>query len=274
MVDYTSKSNGQDPNPPSLISRLSSGLNPSSVSDLSPQSFIGVYDGHGGSLVAEHVSEALHEHLLPNLPPLQAAAHDGVEDPEMQNQVTAVLVDAYHAIDSQLAERYPDEAADCGATAATALIRKEGGTRVVYAANVGDSRAIICRDGASLRLTYDHRATDEAEIKRVKDAGGFVFNKRVSGQLAVTRAFGHVNDKMLILGTPYTSRTVVDEEKDEALIIATDGLWDVMKEPDVCKWVTGGLSEGLTCQQIAEKLTAECMRRYSRDNICIVIVAL
>ncbi len=39
-------------------------------------------------------------------------------------------------------------------------------------------------------MSYDHRATDPAEIERVKSGGGNVIDGRVGGTLALTRAFG------------------------------------------------------------------------------------
>ena len=34
-------------------------------------------------------------------------------------------------------------------------------------ANVGDTRAVLCRDGKPVRLTRDHRGSDEEEVKRL-----------------------------------------------------------------------------------------------------------
>jgi len=69
--------------------------------------------------------------------------------------------------------------------------------RVLYCANVGDSRIVLCRNSSPVRLTLDHRCADPSEVKRIKDSGGFVFNRRVGGVLAVTRAIGHINDKVI-----------------------------------------------------------------------------
>lgn len=58
----------------------------------------------------------------------------------------------------------------------------EGETRrVLYLANVGDARAVLCRGGKAVRLTYDHKGSDSQEAKRITDAGGFVMNNRVNG---------------------------------------------------------------------------------------------
>lgn len=96
--------------------------------------------------------------------------------------------------------------------------------RVLYTANVGDARIILCRSGKALRLSYDHKGNDENEGKRVANAGGLILNNRVNGVLAVTRALGDTYMKDLVTGHPYTTETVIQPEIDEFLIIACDGV--------------------------------------------------
>ena len=73
-------------------------------------------------------------------------------------------------------------------------------------ANVGDARAILCRNGKALDLSVDHKAVflfypltyfqsrgDEQE--RIKSQGGYIVFGRVLGRLAVTRAFGDFDCK-------------------------------------------------------------------------------
>lgn len=60
---------------------------------------------------------------------------------------------------------------------------EKGIRRVLYTANVGDARAVLSRGGKSVRLTYDHKGSDTQEAKRILDAGGFVMNNRVNGEL-------------------------------------------------------------------------------------------
>ena len=55
--------------------------------------------------------------------------------------------------------------------------------RVLYTANAGDARAVLCRAGKAIRLTYDHKGTDKQEAKRIMDAGGFVLSGRVNGKV-------------------------------------------------------------------------------------------
>jgi protein phosphatase PTC1 len=53
--------------------------------------------------------------------------------------------------------------------------------KVLYAANAGDARAVLCRGGEALRLTYDHKGSDPQETRRIQNAGGYMMNNRVNG---------------------------------------------------------------------------------------------
>lgn len=95
--------------------------------------------------------------------------------------------------------------------------------RVLYCANAGDARGVLCRAGKAVRLTYDHKGSDRQEAKRITDAGGFVMSGRVNGVLAVTRSLGDSSMKDFVVGAPYTTETELCEE-DECLILACDGV--------------------------------------------------
>ena len=110
---------------------------------------------------------------------------------------------------------------------------KESATRqrVLYTANVGDARIILCRNGKALRLSYDHKGSDENEGKRISNAGGLILNNRVNGVLAVTRALGDTYMKDLVTGHPYTTETVIQADIDEFLILACDGVSSLAPHP-------------------------------------------
>jgi protein phosphatase PTC1 len=95
--------------------------------------------------------------------------------------------------------------------------------RVLYSANAGDARGVLCRAGKAVRLTYDHKGSDKQEAKRITDAGGYMLSGRVNGVLAVTRSLGDSSMKEFVVGAPYTTETELCEE-DEFLILACDGV--------------------------------------------------
>lgn len=96
--------------------------------------------------------------------------------------------------------------------------------RVLYTANVGDARLVLCRNGKALRLSYDHKGSDENEGRRITNAGGLILNNRVNGVLAVTRALGDTYMKDLVTGHPYTTETVIQPDIDDFMILACDGV--------------------------------------------------
>lgn len=117
----------------------------------------------------------------------------------------------------------PPETGTQHANGFTITTPPSGSRRVLYSANAGDARGVLCRAGKAVRLTYDHKGSDKQEAKRITDAGGFVMSGRVNGVLAVTRSLGDSSMKEFVVGSPYTTETELCEE-DELLILACDGV--------------------------------------------------
>ena len=59
-------------------------------------------------------------------------------------------------------------ASDTGACVCVCWVTDESPNRVCYVANVGDTRAVICRNTEAVRMSFDHKATNESEALRVK----------------------------------------------------------------------------------------------------------
>ena len=79
------------------------------------------------------------------------------------------------------------------------------------------------RNGKAIRLTYDHKGTDELESKRITEKGGFLLNNRVNGVLAVTRSLGDFAMKEFVVGNPFTTSIELGDE-DNFFIVACDGV--------------------------------------------------
>merc|ERR1712232_512314 len=84
----------------------------------------------------------------------------------------------------------------------------------VWCANVGDSRALLCRDGRAIQLSWDHKPDREDEAERIEAAGGFVTFHRVLGRLAVSRAFGDEEYKVGAAKTDGISQPLVVAEPE------------------------------------------------------------
>jgi len=162
---------------------------------------------------------------------------------------------------------------DClyhGTTSITCFLRKEGNKRKLYTANCGDARVVINVGGTAQRLTYDHKASDQAEAKRITDKGGFVTYNRVNGILSVTRAFGDHAMKEWVISTPYQTEVSLTEEHTH-LILACDGVWDVLSDQDVVDLIKDDKG---SAQEMSEKLLKTSLQKGSTDNISVMVIIL
>ena len=122
------------------------------------------------------------------------------------------------------------------------------------------------RNGQPIRLTYDHKGSDENEQKRIIDRGGYILNDRVNGVLAVTRALGDSPMKQYVVGNPYTTEIELQGD-DEFLVIACDGLWDIANDQQVID-----LIRDIKDPQIASKTLLDfALENSSTDNLSILV---
>jgi len=126
------------------------------------------------------------------------------------------------------------------------------------------------RNGSALRLSFDHKASEESEIKRVRDAGCFIINGRLAGSLAVSRAFGDVEFKRAgLIAEPFYSETLLTPT-DTHLILACDGLWDVASDQDAVSLISG-LPD---CQRMSDDLLYYSLEQGTRDNVTVMVIQL
>jgi serine/threonine protein phosphatase PrpC len=117
------------------------------------------------------------------------------------------------------------------------------------------------------RLTYDHKTTDDGEAKRIKDKGGFVINKRVNGILSVTRALGDHAMKEWVTSEPYFSEVIIEEDNN-CLILACDGIWDVINDEEVFEYI----KDLEDAQEMSDFLLEKSIKLGSTDNISVMVV--
>ncbi|KAK9291433.1 hypothetical protein L1049_019380 [Liquidambar formosana] len=192
---------------------------------------------------------------------------------------------------------HPMEVALSGSTAVVAVLTPDD----IVVANCGDSRAVLCRSGRAMPLSVDHKPDRPDERARIEASGGrviFVDGPRVGGILAMSRAIGDVYLKPAVTSEPEISFTKRDPE-DECLILASDGLWDVLSSDLACKVASECLREGSPATAAtdlntgprredggagelypsrsalaAALLTRLALGRKSSDNISVIVVDL
>ena len=119
-------------------------------------------------------------------------------------------------------------------------------------------------------ITKDHKCNDQNEVKRIRDKGGVVFRERVFGTLMLTRSFGDKEMKKYgVLSTPDIFIKNVEEE-DIFVVIASDGVWDVVEENEVLKMSQGGISSN----DFSKKIVNLAKERDTHDNISCIVIKL
>lgn len=212
----------------------------------------GVFDGHGGPNAADYVRSNLFINLM--------------QHAKFSSDLVDAITEAYENTDSQYLKQDSNNNRDDGCTAVTAVLI---GQRLLVA-NVGDSRAVLCRAGKALPLSIDHKPNAREERQRIENAGGVVVwagTWRVGGVLAVSRAFGDRPLKRYVIPTPDIKEELLTSE-DEFLILASDGLWDVVSNQDA----TAIIRDILDSEKAAKRLTEEAFQRGSNDNISCVVI--
>ncbi|KAJ0712351.1 putative protein-serine/threonine phosphatase [Helianthus annuus] len=199
--------------------------------------FYGVFDDHGCSHVATKCKDRMHE----------------IVKEEVENCEEAILwkemtMKSFARMDKDVSEwsKSASSCSDCRCELQTPQCDAVGSTAVVavvtpdkiVVSNCGDSRAVLCRNGVVISLSTDHKPDRPDELKRIKDAGGRVIYwdgvRRVLGVLAMSRAIGDDYLKPYVIPEPEVTITEQADD-DECLIIASDGLWDVVSNDVACR---------------------------------------
>jgi len=225
------------------------------------RAFIGVYDGHGGVDASSHTAKFLHQHFLKELK-LRPSA-----------RIPEIFARSFVATDKELKELKMEQQ---GSTVVTCYVSpaiplNEGVPSsqnlplVLYTANAGDARAVLCRGGKAIRISYDHKAKDESEAERIHKSGGFIAMGRVNCILAVTRSLGDHALKEFVVPFPHTSEVPLSD-LDEFVIIACDGLWDVISDQVAAELVR----EISDAKEMSQKLVQKALEEGSTDNISVV----
>lgn len=129
-----------------------------------------------------------------------------------------------------------------GCTAVVALLAG----RELFVANAGDSRCVLCRNGKTVEMSFDHKPEDTEESTRIMKAGGRVtMDGRVNGGLNLSRAIGdwaYKNNKdlkpeeQMISAMPDVKQITLQED-DEFMVLACDGIWNFMTSEEVVEFV-------------------------------------
>lgn len=215
-----------------------------------PVTFCAVYDGHGGAAVAALAAERLHE-----------AFFDALDSGRAPREA---FLAAYADV-AALAGRH----AHTGSTACTAAVI---GSRLIVAW-LGDSQLAVATPGQVRVLTGAHRMADAGERRRVLAAGGAFhggYLMRGAYGVMVTRALGDAwFHPVGLVATPSVLDVELDATLPALVVLATDGLWDVVPARAIAE-VVPGAAGGRTDH--ARRLVELALQAGGPDNVTVVTI--
>ncbi|XP_022753275.1 probable protein phosphatase 2C 39 [Durio zibethinus] len=211
-----------------------------------------IFDGHMSHVIPDYLKSHLFDNIL--------------NEADFWTEPENAIRKAYSITDTNILEKAVDLGRG-GSTAVTAILIN---CQKLVIANVGDSRAVICKNGEAKQLSVDHEPSTEKES--IENRGGFVSNfpgdvPRVDGQLAVARAFGDKSLKKHLSSDPDVTVEMIDDDT-ELIILASDGLWKVMANQEA----VDAIRNVKDARAAAKHLTEEAVKRNSKDDISCIVV--
>lgn len=236
-----------------------------------------VFDGHGGIRASRFASQHLHNNLRDKFPKGDVT--------QVEKEIKKTIIEAFKKTDEDfLKEAKKNKPSWKDGTTAVMVV---GVNDTLYIANLGDSKAVLCRYKESegkhvaIPLTVDHSPNVYEERMRIQKAGGYVRDGRVMGQLEVARSLGDGPYKNHgVTCVPDVKRCQLTEH-DRFLLIACDGLWKQYSAEEsvnaAVKLIEGTeskLSKDARFEAVCNQLASSAVLRLSGDNVTVMMVAI
>lgn len=237
-------------------------------------------DGHRGSEAATFGATALAKEI-----------GTGVKNKRLPS--TRSIQQGFRTVDNCLRKHLSSQESKSGSTVVGALVAQtDDGSYTAKLVNCGDSRGVVIKDPNEETIdkdyvleTVDHKPNSPTERKRIKAAGGEVRGgrcPRVDGRLAVSRSIGDFEFKADRGRKANEQKVSCDPDVYEVeclragsiLLLACDGVWDVMSTDEVAGLVREQLKEDGNIGSVAAQLIQESLDRGSTDNLSVLIVHL
>lgn len=270
----------------------------------STSTFVGLFDGHGGEECSNILHEQLHSWIFRD-------PHDLTLTPAIL-QTRFEELDTY--VCDYLLQKGDLSGSTATCVILSPSDGVDGKIRAIVAHVGDCRLVLSFRNNEVRDVTEDHRLTMSSERDRILALGGRVVNNRVNGVMAITRAFGDLEFKgllgrksgalspstsssssmalipatvqqnpfqkeeekipALLTARPDIHTVELDPRVHEFLLLACDGLWDVLTSEEAAEIFRDRLRFHGNVQIAAKELAQEAIRRYSNDNITVVAIWL
>lgn len=154
----------------------------------------------------------------------------------------------------------------------------------LYIANAGDSRSILSHGGQAVELSFDHKPDLEVEKERIKNAGGFIADGRINGNLNLSRAIGDMEYKknsslklneQLIISEPDIKEYTLTGE-DEFVLMGCDGIYEIKTNQEIVDFIRDKLQKKERLESVLTSLldwilAPDTGSGYGCDNMTTVL---
>ncbi|CCE61316.1 hypothetical protein TPHA_0A02340 [Tetrapisispora phaffii CBS 4417] len=234
----------------------------------------------------------------------------------LEGLISQILKDSYMLQDQELFKYYSRSSS--GSTAVVAIIINDKNLYVANCGD--SRCVLSSKSNGTKTMSFDHKPQHIGELLRINDNGGTVSLGRVGGVLALSRAFGDFQFKRNIVynkttpvqvlqnmngseeaegseggilkhtGIPAQESQVTVEpdvlmhkinySKDEFLVLACDGIWDVYSNKQLVNFIKYHLTLGIKLDSIITKLLDHGIAQANSDtgigfdNMTVIIVIL
>ena len=142
--------------------------------------------------------------------------------------------------------------------------------KVIYCAFLGDVQCILISKTKARRLTKVHNLKNEEERKRIENIGGVIYDEKIYGQENLTRAFGMFNLKQYgITCIPECVKMSLNN-LDKYVVIGTKGVFEALTDGDLHQICNSAEST----DTIIKNITQNCINRFTRENLGIIVIKL
>ncbi|ORC86287.1 protein phosphatase 2C [Trypanosoma theileri] len=258
-------------------------LNATSVAG-QPVSLLGILDGHCGRRVADLAAKYVPDNFL---------SHSALGENNALAFVESII-QADRAIFHALGKGgVSGPGVSCTSSGGCTLITAAVHGRMLYVACLGDARAVLYDGNMTIPMSEDHKPTNKKEHTRILQCGGFVQFGRVCGILAVSRALGDyefkfngnrfIANRELMVSNVADVRQINLTDSSKFLLMACDGLWDVVENEEATQFVRDFLSytpdvgsspetTKRALNNCCQKLAEFAIDRGSTDNVSVMLL--
>uniref|UniRef100_A0A5F9CIH6 Integrin-linked kinase-associated serine/threonine phosphatase 2C n=1 Tax=Oryctolagus cuniculus TaxID=9986 RepID=A0A5F9CIH6_RABIT len=226
--------------------------------------------------------------LFDGLPP--AGSGDPGDVISVEKTVKRCLLDTFKHTDEEfLKQASSQKPAWKDGSTATCVLAVDN---ILYIANLGDSRAILCRYNeesqkhAALSLSKEHNPTQYEERMRIQKAGGNVRDGRVLGVLEVSRSIGDGQYKRCGVTSVPDIRRCQLTPNDRFILLACDGLFKVFTPEEAVNFILSCLEDekiqsregrpavDVRYEAACNRLASKAVQRGSADNVTVMVVRI